>query len=149
MLSREEINYYKKQPPHCQFLFLASPHPMLLWIAALYHNEQQHRLLPSYLDLKKQTSERTLSVLAKTQSYRLLFFGLEGDSNCISLIKGKIPSTKVLKLEEWLQESQATPGSNEQKASRSYLKEEFEAVKPKLISSLSRKQRKNQVSSSP
>ncbi len=145
MLSQAEINYYKKQPPHCQFLFLATPHPMLLWIAALYHNEEQHRLLPSYLDLKKQTSERTLSVLAKTQSYRLLFFGLEGDGRCISIIKGKIPGTKVLKLEEWLQESRATPSSNEQKVSRKYLKEEFEAVKPKLISSLSRKQRQNQV----
>jgi serine/threonine-protein kinase len=118
---------------------------MLLWIAALYHNEEQHRLLPSYLDLKKQTSEKTLSVLAKTQSYRLLFFGLEGDGRCISIIKGKIPGSKVLKLEEWLQESRATPSSNEQKTSRKYLKEEFEAVKPKLISSLSRKQQKNQV----
>jgi eukaryotic-like serine/threonine-protein kinase len=142
MLSREEINYYKKNPPHCQFLFISTPHPMLLWIAALYHSQQQHRLLPSYLDMKKQTSEKTLSVLAKTQSYRLMFFGLDGDNKCISVIKGKIPATKVQKLQEWLQESCTMPSSNQQKMSRSYLKEEFEAVKPKLIESLGRKQRK-------
>jgi eukaryotic-like serine/threonine-protein kinase len=142
MLSREEISYYKKNPPHCQFLFISTPHPMLLWIAALFHNDQQHRLLPSYLDLKKQTSEKTLEVLARTQSYRLLFFGLEGDSKCISVIKGKIPATKVQKLQEWLQESRRIPSSNQQKNSRKFLKEEFEEVKPKLIASLSRKQRK-------
>jgi serine/threonine-protein kinase len=118
---------------------------MLLWIAALYHNEQQHRLLPSYLDLKKQTSEKTLNILAQTRSYRLLFFGLEGDNKCISVMKGKIPNSKVQKLAEWLLDSQAAPNSHDQKISRSYLKEEFEAVKPKLISSLSRKQRKSQV----
>jgi eukaryotic-like serine/threonine-protein kinase len=142
MLSREEINYYKRNPPHCQFLFISTPHPMLLWIAALYHSQQQHRLLPSYLDMKKQTSEKTLSVLAKTQSYRLMFFGLDGDSKCISVVKGKIPATKVQKLQEWLQESCTIASSNQQKVSRSYLKEEFEAVKPKLIESLGRKQRK-------
>jgi eukaryotic-like serine/threonine-protein kinase len=142
MLSREEINYYKQNPPHCQFLFIAAPHPMMLWIAALYHNQQQHRLLPSYLDMKKQTSEKTLEVLAKTQSYRLLFFGLDGESQCISVIKGKIPATKVQKLQEWLQESCTVASSNQQKTSRSYLKEEFETVKPKLIESLGRKQRK-------
>jgi eukaryotic-like serine/threonine-protein kinase len=142
MLSREEINYYKQNPPHCQFLFISTPHPMLLWIAALYHSQQQHRLLPSYLDMKKQTSEKTLDVLAKTQSYRLLFFGLDGDSKCISVIKGKIPISKVQKLQEWLQESCTTANSNQQKVSRSYLKEEFETVKPKLIESLRRKQRK-------
>jgi eukaryotic-like serine/threonine-protein kinase len=142
MLSREEIEYYKKHPPHCQFLFIANPHPMLLWIAALFHNDQQHRLLPSYLDLKKQTSDNTLRVLAETQSYRLLFFGLDGENRCVSVIKGKIPQTKVQKLQEWLQESRVTPGSNQQKLSRAYLREEFESVKVKLLASLSRKQRK-------
>jgi eukaryotic-like serine/threonine-protein kinase len=142
MLSREEIEYYKKHPPHCQFLFIANPHPMLLWIAALFHNDQQHRLLPSYLDLKKQTSDNTLRVLAETQSYRLLFFGLDGENRCVSVIKGKIPHTKVQKLQEWLQESRVTPGSNQQKLSRAYLREEFESVKVKLLASLSRKQRK-------
>lgn len=145
MLSRQEIDYYKQNPPQCQFLFLAVPHPMLLWIAALYHNEKQHRLLPSYLDLKKQVSEKTLTILAQTRSYRLLFFGLDGEDKCISVIKGKIPNSKVQKLTEWLLESQAAPNSNDQKISRSYLKEEFEAVKPKLINSLSRKQHKNQM----
>jgi eukaryotic-like serine/threonine-protein kinase len=142
MLSREEIEYYKKHPPHCQFLFIANPHPMLLWIAALFHNDRQHRLLPSYLDLKKQTSENTLRVLAETQSYRLLFFGLDGENRCVSVIKGKIPQTKVQKLQEWLQESRITAGSNQQKLSRAYLREEFESVKVKLLASLSRKQRK-------
>jgi eukaryotic-like serine/threonine-protein kinase len=142
MLSREEIEYYKKHPPHCQFLFIAHPHPMLLWIAALFHNDNQHRLLPSYLDLKKQTSENTLSVLAKSQSYRLLFFSLEGDNKCLSVIKGRIPDSKVQKLHEWLQESRITPGSSQQKTSRAYLREEFESVKVKLLNSLSRKQRK-------
>jgi eukaryotic-like serine/threonine-protein kinase len=142
MLSREEIEYYKKHPPHCQFLFIANPHPMLLWIAALFHNDLQHRLLPSYLDLKKQTSENTLRVLAQSQSYRLLFFSLDGESRCVSVIKGKIPQTKVQKLQEWLQESQVTAGSNQQKQSRAYLREEFESVKVKLLASLSRKQRK-------
>jgi eukaryotic-like serine/threonine-protein kinase len=139
MLSREEINKYKNNKPHSQFLFVASPHPMLLWLTTLYQDEQQHRMLPCYLDLKKPTGEKILQVLAQTSTYRLVLFALEGDEKCVCTISGNLANKKINRLKEWQVESQNSPAAHSQlKESKRWLKEELEALKPKLIASLKR-----------
>jgi eukaryotic-like serine/threonine-protein kinase len=139
MLSREEIARYKSNKPHSQFLFVPTPHPMMLWVTALYQDEQNHRMLPCYLDLKKAIGEKTLQVLTKSKTYRLLLFSLEGDDRCVAVIKGTIPDRKISSLQEWYFESQRNPATpHHLKESKRSLKEEFEIIKPKLIASLQR-----------
>jgi eukaryotic-like serine/threonine-protein kinase len=139
MLSRSDIEKYRNNKPHSQFLFVGSPHPMLLWLTTLYQNEQQHRMLPCYLDLKKPIGEKILQILNQTGSYRLILFALEGDEGCVCTIEGKVPTRKMQLLKEWLLESQNTPANHGQiKESKRSLKEELETLKPKLVASLQR-----------
>jgi eukaryotic-like serine/threonine-protein kinase len=139
MLSRSDIDRYKNNKPHSQFLFVGTPHPMLLWLTTLYQNEQQHRMLPCYLDLKKPIGEKILQILTKTSTYRLVLFALEGDERCVCTIDGKIPDKKVQLLKDWLKESQNAPATHGQiKESKRSLKEELETLKPKLVASLQR-----------
>ena len=139
MLSRSDIDKYQNNKPHSQFLFVGSPHPMLLWLTTLYQDEKQHRMLPCYLDLKKPIGEETLQLLTHNSTYRLLLFALEGDERCVAVINGKIPIKKIQLLKEWLRESQTTPTTPGQiKESKRCLKEELEVLKPKLVASLQR-----------
>ena len=139
MLSGKDIDKYKDNKPHSQFLFVGSPHPMLLWLTTLYQDEQQHRMLPCYLDLKKPLGEKILQILTQTSTYRLVLFALEGDERCVWTIDGKIPTRKIQLLKEWLSESQNSPATHSQiKESKRSLKEELETLKPKLLNSLQR-----------
>lgn len=139
MLAGADIDKYKNNKPHSQFLFVGSPHPMLLWLTTLYQDEQQHRMLPCYLDLKKPLGEKILQILTQTGTYRLLLFALEGDEHCVWTIDGKIPTRKVQLLKEWLSESQNSSAAPSQiKESKRSLKEELESLKPKLLASLQR-----------
>lgn len=139
MLSRQDIEKYQHNKPHSQFLFVGSPHPMLLWLTTLYQDEQQHRMLPCYLDLKKPIGEETLQLLTQHSTYRLVLFALEGDERCVCVINGRIPTKKTQLLKEWLSESQKTPTTPGQiKESKRCLKEELEVLKPKLVASLQR-----------
>ena len=140
MLSGADIDKYKHNKPHSQFLFVGSPHPMLLWLTTLYQNEQQqHRMLPCYLNLKKPLGEKILQILTQTSTYRLVLFALEGDEHCVWTIDGKIPTRKVQLLKEWLSQSQNSSAAHGQiKESKRSLKEELESLKPKLLASLQR-----------
>jgi eukaryotic-like serine/threonine-protein kinase len=139
MLSHEEIKKYKQNKPHSQFLFIASPHPMLLWLTTLYQSEQSHRMLPCYLDLKKPISEKIMQVLIQSSTYRLVLFALDGDERCVSVVTGNIPRQKNQRLKEWSLESQNSPSVPGQiRESKRWLKEELDALKPKLIDSLKR-----------
>ncbi len=139
MLSREDINKYKQNKPHAQFLFVGSPHPMLLWLTTLYQDEQQYRMLPCYLDLKKPIGEKILQVLTQSGTYRLVLFDLEGDEHCVQTTSGNIVSKKIKLLKEWSIESQTIPASPGQiKESKRQLKEELDNLKPKLVASLQR-----------
>jgi eukaryotic-like serine/threonine-protein kinase len=139
MLPSDEIKKYKQNKPHGQFLFIASPHPMLLWLTTLYQSEQCHRMLPCYLDLKKPIGEKTLQMLIHSSTYRLILFALDGDERCVSVIVGNIPKQKNQRLKEWSLESQNSPSAQSQiRESKRSLKEELDALKPKLIDSLKR-----------
>jgi eukaryotic-like serine/threonine-protein kinase len=139
MLSRSEIDRYKNNKPHCQFLFVGSPHPMLLWLTTLYQNEQQHRMLPCYLDLKKPIGEKVIQILTQTSTYRLVLFALEGDEKCVWTIAGTLVDKKTRRLKEWQLESSNSPAAHGQlKESKRWLKEELESLKPKLVASLKR-----------
>jgi eukaryotic-like serine/threonine-protein kinase len=139
MLSRSDIEKYQNNKPHSQFLFVGSPHPMLLWLTTLYKDEQQHRMLPCYLDLKKPIGEETLQLLTQNSTYRLVLFALEGDERCVCVINGKIPDKKIQLLKQWLGESRNIPTTPGQiKESKRCLKEELEVLKPKLVASLQR-----------
>ena len=74
MIERDDILSRIKDMRYNQFLFLNSPHPMILWITVIYNPHRGPRWLPCYLDLKSQTSRQVTAALAKTGSYKILFF---------------------------------------------------------------------------
>ena len=53
MLEQEEILKYASSTRYNQFIFMTTPHPVLLWISVLYNQHLEPRWLYCYLDLKK------------------------------------------------------------------------------------------------
>jgi eukaryotic-like serine/threonine-protein kinase len=140
MLAEEELSFYLKEKAHCQFLFVADPHPMLLWITALYKDTLHYRLLPCYLDMKKAIGQQLIEQLVREREYRLLLFAIDGKSNCTEVQSVRVPSSKIKYLEQWLKESNDAPVTTNQKASKAFLKEEFEKLKPQILQGLARRQ---------
>lgn len=73
MLDKQDILNRIVSIRYNQFLFLSSPHPMILWITVIYNPTYGARWLPCYLDLKNETSKQVVASLAGTGSYKILF----------------------------------------------------------------------------
>ncbi|MGB3613358.1 MAG: serine/threonine-protein kinase, partial [Elainellaceae cyanobacterium] len=82
MLPYEDIERIAASIPYNKFMFLASPHPVLLWATVLYTHEHGPRWLPCYLDLKTTQGQQMLRILGKTKHYRLLCFSIEDPERC-------------------------------------------------------------------
>jgi eukaryotic-like serine/threonine-protein kinase len=80
-----------------------------------------------------------MQVLIQSSTYRLVLFALDGDERCVSVVTGSVPRQKNQRLKEWSLESQNSPSVPGQiRESKRWLKEELDALKPKLIDSLKR-----------
>jgi|SRR6478672_7514694 len=136
MLHKEEIQNRQISTRYNQFLFLMSPHPVVLWLTALHNREQGTRWLPCYLDLKTPLGQEMARVLGETGSYRLLFFALEESQRCATVMTSTIAPTQCKMLQEWAQISQTLVSSSQQATSKKLLKQELEKLKPKIITKL-------------
>ncbi|WP_235006736.1 serine/threonine protein kinase, partial [Calothrix rhizosoleniae] len=77
MLSQEEIANHSVSQRYSKLIFLASPHPMLLWLTVLYHPRYGPKWLPSYLDMQNYYNRQLLSSLVINEQYPVIFFTLE------------------------------------------------------------------------
>jgi hypothetical protein len=100
MLDKTDIANRLTSLRYNQFLFLPTPHPMILWITLLYHREHGPRWLPCYLDLKTPQGQAIARTLAQTGKYWILFFALEGTQKCDNVITVSIPSNQCKMLED-------------------------------------------------
>ena len=82
MLNEEDLANRLSSIRYNQFVFITSPHPMILWITVLYHREHGPRWLPCYLDLKSSSGQRFARLLGQSGSYWILFFALEKGKTC-------------------------------------------------------------------
>lgn len=133
MLPQEEIQKRLQSTRYNQFLFITSPHPMMLWITVLHNREHGPKWFPYYFDLKTIQGQEATKLLAETGAYRLLLFTRESPqhpSNCLLI---SIAPAQCQLLQEWLNLSQNLVSSAEPQVSKSLLKEEFEKLKPQLL----------------
>lgn len=135
MLEEQDIETRMTSVRYNQFIFLASPHPILLWITLLFHPELGPRWLPCYLDLKSNTGQKIANLLAETGYYWILFFALEQPYKCRQLMSSTIAPSQCQRIKQWALNAQQLKGGNPNLA-RKILKEELEKTKPRIISKL-------------
>ncbi|XFA73326.1 serine/threonine-protein kinase [Thermosynechococcaceae cyanobacterium Okahandja] len=136
MLPRAEIDRRMLNIRYNQFLFTTSPHPMILWITAIYDPQQGPRWLPCYLDMKLPRNQELCLLLSETGYYPLLFFSLEDPLHCINVRTFTIATFQRQLLRDWVQTSKNLPSSASAAISRNLLKNEFENYKPQILAKL-------------
>jgi serine/threonine-protein kinase len=137
MFSQEEIKKRLFSTRYNQFLFLVSPHPMILWITALYTKEHGARWLPCYLDLKTSLGQKITRLLAETGRYRILLFAIEEPSRCSQVVTATVDPEQCKLLESWAKMSNTSLSLFDGQLSKKLLKQEFDTLKPKILMKLS------------
>ncbi|MBE9128498.1 MULTISPECIES: serine/threonine protein kinase [unclassified Coleofasciculus] len=136
MLTKEDIQKRQVSTRYNQFLFLTSPHPMLLWITALHNREHGARWLTCYLDLKTSLGQKVVRILGENGSYRILFFALSEPERCATVMSSTIAPMQRKLLIQWANAGQAAPSVSQPQLSKRLLKQEFEKLKPKILMKL-------------
>ncbi len=137
MFPQEEIKKRLLSTRYNQFLFLVSPHPMILWITTLYTREHGARWLPCYLDLKTSLGQKITRLLAETGRYQILLFALEQPSRCSQVLTATIAPAQCKLLESWANMSNTTFSISDGQMSKKLLKQELDKLKPKILMKLS------------
>jgi len=133
MLSAQDIANRQFSTRYNQFLFLTTPHPMLLWITVLHNREFGPRWLPCYLDLKTSLGQKLARQLGEAGSYRMLFFAVEDPHKCKHVMTSTIDPAQCQMLLNWANSSQGLSSSAQPQISKTMLKREFERLKPQIL----------------
>lgn len=136
MLPQQEIEKRLVCRRYNQFLFLSTPHPMVLWITVIYNRQYGAKWLPLYLDLKTSSGQDNMRLLYKTGYYRLLLFPRETPSRCYHVLLSSIATVQREQLKQWLEIGQVSTSSTDPKMSKSLLKQEYEKIKPQILCKL-------------
>ncbi len=118
-----------------QFLCSITPHPMVLWITAVYDPGSGPRWLPCYLDLKSRGYE-IASLLSEVGHYPLVFFAIESPQRCSNVMTVTIAPYQCQLLREWLQMSRSYTSAAAPVTTKNLLKAEFERLKPQILQKL-------------
>lgn len=135
MLERENIMDGISSLRYNQFLFLTTPHPMILWITVLFHREKGPRWLPCYLDMKTNQGLELARSLGNLGTYWLLFFALENPQKCERAVTIAIAPNQCKILKDWLAQSQML-NKGDPRISKRMLKRELDKLKPKILTKL-------------
>jgi eukaryotic-like serine/threonine-protein kinase len=138
MLSQQEIIKRVHSKIYNQFLFIHTPHPMLLWITVIYNRLHGAKFLPYYLDMKTRSGQEMACLLALKGCYRLLLFAREAPNHCSHVLVAQIDPAQPQRLQEWVAMSRTFPSSADPQLSKSLLKAEYEKIKPKILAKLQR-----------
>ena len=133
MLPEQEIQKRVSCTRYNQFLFITSPHPMMLWISVLYNREHGPKWLPCYLDMKTLHAQQTARLLGETGYYRLLLFAREEPQRPHACLLLTIATAQCERLQQWAMISQTLVSSADPQNSKSWLKDEFEKLKPHIL----------------
>lgn len=136
MLPQQEIQKRLFSTRYNQFLFITSPHPMMLWITVFYNHEYGSKWFPYYLDLKSQQGQEITRLLGETGSYRLLMFAREIPQRVSACLSLNIAPAQTKLLQQWAITSQNIVSDAEPQLSKSLLKTEYEKLKPQILNKL-------------
>ncbi|MBD2202556.1 serine/threonine protein kinase [Calothrix sp. FACHB-1219] len=132
MLSTQEIKKRSLSIRHNEFLFIASPHPMLLWLTVLYNRLLVPKWLPCYLDMQNPQNQRLVTALAESERYPLILFTLEPPHSCISVISSYIDPSKRQLLKTWVKQSQSLPHADQAQLSKNILKQQYKQMQSQI-----------------
>ena len=133
MLEQEEIYQRISSTRYNKFLYLANPHPTLLWITLLYNPKHGAKWLPCYLDLKSNRGQQIARSLADKGKYRILFYGLNEPQQCQHITTSIVNPRNCEMLQQWANLSQVTHSFGDPKMTRKALKQELEKLKDKIL----------------
>lgn len=133
MLDQEELENRISSTRYNQFLYLAHPHPTLLWITLLYNPKHGSKWLPCYLDLKSNKGQQITRALAEKGNYRILLYALDEPEQCQHILQSTVSDRYRKMLNQWANMSQVTRSVGELKMSKSILKQELEKHKDKIL----------------
>ncbi|MBW4448312.1 MAG: serine/threonine protein kinase [Spirirestis rafaelensis WJT71-NPBG6] len=136
MLPKQEIQNRLICTRYNQFLFITSPHPMLLWLTVIYNRKHGAKWLPYYLDLKTSAGKEITRLLGDTGHYRLLFFAREAPHSCAHIQLSTIAPTQRQRLQQWVTISSTLVSSADPQVSKNLLKNEYEKIKPQILAKL-------------
>ena len=136
MLNKQDILNRMVSIRYNQFLFLSSPHPMILWITVIYNPHYGARWLPCYLDLKTETSQQVISSLAQLGSYKILFFAIEEPEKCQHTMVSTIAPNQCKIMHQWVSNCDKYTAKGNPLESKKRLKKEFERLKPRILKKL-------------
>ncbi|OUL36490.1 serine/threonine protein kinase [Nostoc sp. T09] len=132
MLSKQEIKQRALSVRYNEFLFITSPHPMLLWLTVLYNRKLGPKWLPCYLDMQNPQNHRLLSSLAENERYPLILFTLESPHSCAGVISSYIDPTKRQMFKTWVKKSQSLPPSSQAQLSKNILKQQYRQMQSQI-----------------
>ncbi|MGD1875619.1 MAG: serine/threonine protein kinase [Mastigocoleus sp.] len=136
MMSQQNINDYQNAKCYKQFVYITSPHPMLLWLTILYSGDYAPKWLPCYLDMQVEYNHKLINSLVKNHHYPLVLFTLEAPHSPKGLIKANIPVEQSQLLEKWVKKSQNLPPSNSINAAKKLLKNKYKKMQLRILEHL-------------
>lgn len=136
MLPQQEIQKRLQSTRYNQFLFITSPHPMMLWITVLHNQEYGPKWFPYYLDLKTQQGQEITRLLGETRGYQVLLFAREVPQRVCATLPLNIAPAQCKLLQQWAITSQTLVSNAEPQFSKSLLKNEYELLKPQILKKL-------------
>lgn len=121
---------------------LPSPHPMALWVTALYnhagHSDRSARWFPQYLDLATAPGRDTLRLLGERGRYHLLVFVQGQPDRCSLVIEMPLNAQLQSLIQEWSILNATWKSVSDANTSKNILKVEFDKMKAKINPDLSR-----------
>ncbi len=132
MLSPEELQTRQVSRRYNQFLFLGAPHPMILWVTALYMPEMGARWLPCYLDLKTPRGQQVARLLGEHGEFRLLLFALGDPTLCRFILRFSVATIQRELLVNWANAAHLAP-TGQPATSKRLLKAELDKVKVRAL----------------
>jgi len=139
MLPEQEIKNYAPSTNYNQFIFMTSPHPMLLWVTILYNLKLAPKWLPCYLDMQNLQNRRLVSFLAENERYPLIFFPLEAPHSCTNVLSSRIEPTQRQMLKTWVEQSQSLPPTFQAHLSKELLKQQYKQMQSRILQYLESK----------
>jgi serine/threonine-protein kinase len=136
MLPKLEIKSTANTIRYNRFIFITSPHPMLLWVTVLHNRENGPKWLPCYLDMQNPQNLKLVSALAENERYPLIFFTLEPPHSCANVLSCTITPTQRQGLKIWVKQSQELPPANQALASKQILKQQYKQIQVEILQHL-------------
>jgi serine/threonine protein kinase len=136
MLSRQDINQRMKAARGNKFIFLTSPHPMVLWVTFLYNRELEPKWLPCYLDMQNPQNIELLLALSECDRYPLIFFTLESPHSCANVLNSNISLQQRQLLKTWIEESRKLPITSQATVSKSILRDKYKEMQSIILQNL-------------